>query len=164
MAEQPTDVRSVLQGSQDVLDAAVATVTATRKTQNVLEQNIYHTKEKIDEHNVSTGSHEDIRQQLSNLIDTPEISGPNSAEYGEEASWDDDGFATDFRKVTKFIRAVVKEDLVYDCLQACKRYMSAQDIRDTLIKAAEEYVKTHKHPNQDDFTKLMIDHFKKQRF
>ena len=49
MAEQPTDVRSVLQGSQDVLDAAVATVTATRKTQNVLEQNIYHTKEKIDE-------------------------------------------------------------------------------------------------------------------
>ena len=26
---------------------------------------------------------------------------------GEEASWDDDGFATDFRKVTKFIRAVV---------------------------------------------------------
>ena len=54
MAEQPTDVRSVLQGSQDVLDAAVATVTATRKTQNVLEQNIYHTKEKIDEHNVFT--------------------------------------------------------------------------------------------------------------
>lgn len=87
MAEQPTDVRSVLQGSQDVLDAAVATVTATRKTQNVLEQNIYHTKEKIDEHNVFTESHEDIRQQLSNLIDTPEISGPNSAEYGEEASW-----------------------------------------------------------------------------
>ena len=87
MAEQPTDVRSVLQGSQDVLDAAVATVTATRKTQNVLEQNIYHTKEKIDEHNVFTESHPDIRQQLSNLIDTPEISGPNSAEYGEEASW-----------------------------------------------------------------------------
>lgn len=82
----------------------------------------------------------------------------------EEASWDDDGFATDFRKVTKFIRAVVKEDLVYDCLQACKRCMSAQDIRDTLIKAAEEYVKTRKHPNQDDFTKLMLDHFKKQRF
>ena len=87
MAEQPTDVRSVLKSSQDVLDAAVATVTATRKTQNTLEQNIYHTKEKINEHNVSTESHEDIRQQLSNLIDTPEISGPNSAEYGEEASW-----------------------------------------------------------------------------
>ena len=83
---------------------------------------------------------------------------------GEEASWDDDGFATDFRKVTKFIRAVVKEDLVYDCLQACKRCMSAQDIRDTLIKAAEEYVKTRKHPNQDDFINLMLDHFKKQRF
>lgn len=82
---------------------------------------------------------------------------------GEEASWDDDGFATDFRKVTKFIRAVVKEDLIYDCLQACKRCMSARDIRDTLIKAAEEYVKTRKHPKQDDFTKLMINHFKKQR-
>lgn len=87
MAEQPTDVRSILKSSQDVLDAAVATVTATRKTQNTLEQNIYHTKEKINQHNVSTESHEDIRQQLSNLIDTPEISGPNSAEYGEEASW-----------------------------------------------------------------------------
>lgn len=83
---------------------------------------------------------------------------------GTEASWDDDEFATDFRKITKFIRAVVKEDLVYDCLQACKRCMSAQDVRDTLIKAAEEYVKTRKHPNQDDFTKLMINHFKKQRF
>lgn len=87
MAEQPTDVRSVLKSSQDVLDAAVATVTATRKTQNTLEQNIYYTKEKINQHNVSTESHEDIRQQLSNLIDTPEISGPNSAEYGEEVSW-----------------------------------------------------------------------------
>lgn len=89
---------------------------------------------------------------------------PEVEDDGEEASWDDDGFATDFRKVTKFIRAVVKEDLVYDCLQACKRCMSAQDIRDTLIKAAEEYVKTRKHPNQDDFIKLMLDHFKKQRF
>ena len=82
---------------------------------------------------------------------------------GEESSWDD-GFATDFRKVTKFIRAVVKEDLVYDCLQACKRCMSAEDVRQTLIKAAEKYVKTHKRPNQDGFTKLMINHFKKQRF
>lgn len=82
---------------------------------------------------------------------------------GEEASWDDDGFATDFRKVTKFIRAVVKEDLVYDCLQACKRCMSAEDVRQTLIKAAEQYVKSRKRPNQDDFTKLMLDHFKKQR-
>lgn len=83
---------------------------------------------------------------------------------GTEASWDDDGFATDFRKVTKFIRAVVKEDLVYDCLQACKRCMSAQDVRDILIKAAEQYVKSRKRPNQDDFTALMLDHFKKQRF
>ena len=87
MAEQPTDVRSVLQSSQDVLDAAVATVTATRKTQNTLEQNIYQTNQKIGEHNTSPEAHEDIRQQLSNLIDTPDISGPNSAEYGEEASW-----------------------------------------------------------------------------
>ena len=29
---------------------------------------------------------------------------------------------------------------------------------------AIEYVKTRKHPNQDDFIKLMLDHFKKQRF
>lgn len=99
------------------------------------------------------------------LVDAGAAKYPEEVEDdGEEASWDDDGFATDFRKVTKFIRAVIKEDLVYDCLQACKRCMSAQDIRDTLIKAAEEYVKTHKRPNQDDFTKLMIDHFKKQRF
>lgn len=87
-----------------------------------------------------------------------------TGELPPEPSWDDDGFATDFRKVTKFIRAVVKEDLVYDCLQACKRCMSAEDVRQTLIKAAEEYVKTRKRPNQDDFTKLMLDHFKKQRF
>lgn len=83
---------------------------------------------------------------------------------GEEASWDDDGFATDFRKVTKFIRAVVKEDLVYDCLQACKRSMGAEDVRQTLIKAAEQYVKSRKRPNQDDFTMLMLDYFKKRRF
>lgn len=82
---------------------------------------------------------------------------------GEEASWDDDGFATDFRKVTKFIRAVVKEDLVYDCLQACKRCMSAEDVRQTLIKAAEQYVKSRKRPNQDEFTWLMLDYFKKKR-
>ena len=42
--------------------------------------------------------------------------------------------------------------------------MSAEDVRQTLIKAAEQYVKSRKRPNQDDFTALMLDHFKKQRF
>ena len=54
------------------------------------------------------------------------------------------------------IKKSIDEPTIFAML---KRY-----VRDTLIKAAEEYVKTRKRPNQDDFTKLMIDHFKKQRF
>ena len=79
---------------------------------------------------------------------------------GEEASWDDDGFATDFRKSAKFVRAAVKEDLVYDCLKACKRCMSAEDVRRLLIKAAEKYALSRKHPDVDDFAFGIKDYFK----
>ena len=83
-----------------------------------------------------------------------------TGELPPEPSWDDDGFATDFRKSAKFVRAAVKEDLVYDCLKACKRCMSAEDVRRLLIKAAEKYALSRKHPDVDDFAFGIKDYFK----
>lgn len=90
MADKPTDIASVLLNSQDVIDAAVETVAATKKTQSVLEENIRVTDTKIGVHNVDTESHEDIRLQLGtvpSMVSEPEITGPTAVETGEENTW-----------------------------------------------------------------------------
>ena len=87
MSENPTDIRSVIQNSQDVIDAAVEVISATRRTQNILEQNIYVTDQKIGVHNVDPESHDDIRQQLNAMFDDPVISGVSAVASGEANTW-----------------------------------------------------------------------------
>ena len=87
---KPSDISNILKGSQDVIDAAVSTVTETRKTQEILKYNISITDQKVGDHNASPKSHEDIRIQLADVpkvITDPVISGPNSIETGTEGTW-----------------------------------------------------------------------------
>lgn len=87
---KPNDISNVLKGSQDVIDAAVSTVTETRKTQEILKHNISVTDKKVGDHNADPESHADIRTQLEEMpamISDPEISGPNSIETGTEGTW-----------------------------------------------------------------------------
>ena len=87
---KPSDINNILKGSQEVIDAAVSTVTETRKTQEILKYNISITDQKVSDHNASPESHEDIRIQLADMpkvITDPVISGPNSIETGTEGTW-----------------------------------------------------------------------------
>lgn len=84
------DIRNVISGAQNVIDAAVATVTATRSTQNTLEYNIKTTDAKVSGHNADPESHEDIRLRLAempSMISDPRITGVNSIETGTEGTW-----------------------------------------------------------------------------
>ena len=86
----PTDITQVITASQDAIDAAVATIRATQKTQQTLQENIRTTDKKVGIHNTSGECHEDIRQQLGDMpsmITDPVISGPTAVETGEENSW-----------------------------------------------------------------------------
>lgn len=87
---KPSDIKDVLLNSQDILDAAVATITSTRETQNTLEYNIQTTDKKIATHNNDAESHPDIRVALEDMppvITDPVISGVNHIETGTEGSW-----------------------------------------------------------------------------
>lgn len=87
---KPSDIATVLQESQQIIDSAVATITATRTTQSVLEENIRLTDEKVSAHNTDPESHEDIRIALEDMppvIEDPVITGSNSVETGTEATW-----------------------------------------------------------------------------
>ena len=87
---KPTDIADVLINAQDIIDSAVATINATRQTQNVLEENIRVTDKKIGVHNVNEEAHPDIRARLADMpamIQTPTVGGATSVETGTEYTW-----------------------------------------------------------------------------
>ena len=87
---KPSDISDVVKNSQDIIDAAVATITSTRQTQTTLEYNIATTDKKIASHNNDAESHPDIRVALEDMppvITDPVISGVNHIETGTEGSW-----------------------------------------------------------------------------
>lgn len=84
------DMKKVLLGAQDVIDAALNVVSATQETQKILQANIDITDKKVGTHNVDVKSHEDIRLRLADMpamLTAPAISGPSAVETGEENSW-----------------------------------------------------------------------------
>lgn len=86
----PQDVASVLQSAQSVIDAALQTVTATRATQDTLEENIRTTDEKFQIHNTSEDSHEDIRillEDIPSMLTDPIVTGPSAVETGTSATF-----------------------------------------------------------------------------
>lgn len=89
--------------SQEVINSAVAAVTTTKYTQTKLEQQMDYTDEAVGTHNYDGEAHPDIREQLSRLFDPPTISGPNTVEYGEEATFEFSAVArVNFVKLEKF--------------------------------------------------------------
>lgn len=87
---KPSDIASVLLNSQDIIDSAVATIAATRSTQDTLEENIRTTDKKIGVHNVAGDAHPDLRKMVEDMppmLTNPEITGPDSVETGTEATW-----------------------------------------------------------------------------
>ena len=85
-----TDINQILKSAQDTINSAVEAITETRKTQDLLEENIHVTDTKIGIHNEDTTSHEDIRLRLEDMpamIQDPVISGPNAVESGESNTW-----------------------------------------------------------------------------
>lgn len=89
-----TNVFDVLDGAQDVIDAAVETVTQTTETQRILHKNRQFVDTKIGIHNVDEEAHEDIRgavasmtENMPSMITPPEITGPSAVESGESGTW-----------------------------------------------------------------------------
>lgn len=87
---KPQDVNSILITAQDTIDAALQTIRETQHTQEILHENIIATDYRIDKHNKSDESHEDIRLQLKDMpamISQPIITGVDSIETGTESTW-----------------------------------------------------------------------------
>lgn len=101
------DAKFILEEAQDIIDSAVATITATQRTQEILQENIAITDTKIAKHDNSLVSHPDLRFQLDEVIperiSNPVITGTHSVKRGTGSTWTLKATPTSGVTLTKFI-------------------------------------------------------------
>lgn len=81
----------------------------------------------------------------------------------DDASWNDDGFADNFRKTAKFLKCIDLEEMIAKVKKITKGTLKRAEIETFIQEQAEKVAKTYKDPCKelDSFTDSIYEYYRK---
>lgn len=81
----------------------------------------------------------------------------------DNASWNDDGFADNFRKTAKFLKCIDLEEIIAKVKKITKGTLKRTEIETFIQEQAEDWAKTYKNPckEAERFTDSIFEYYRK---